>query len=265
MDIIAVDDERLPLEGLVQTINKVCNGNKVTGFNNPFEALEHIKNHKTDVAFLDIEMFGMNGIELAKKCKENNPNLNIIFVTGYSEYAIDAFNVRASGYLLKPATEEAVKNELENLRIPYKCKKRIYIQTFGNFELFVDNKPVLFSRGQAKELLAFLVDRKGSGASTSEIASVLWEDKEYTRSIKNQIQHIIAYLMQTLKEVNAQDIIIRSWNNIAVDKNKFDCDYYDFLNGNTKAINAFTGEYMNNYTWAEFTTGYLENKANTNK
>ena len=86
----------------------------------------------------------MNGLELAKRLKDQHGETNIVFVTGYSEYAIDAFDLHASGYLLKPATVEKVQDAMENLRIPPETigrGKRVRIQCFGNFEIFVDGVP----------------------------------------------------------------------------------------------------------------------------
>ena len=262
MKIIAVDDERLALEGLVNTIKSIESESEVQGFCNPMEALEYIKKNEADVAFLDIEMFGINGKELAGKMKEIRHDINIIFVTGYSDYAVKAMEIRASGYLLKPARESDVRRELDNLRNPIEIKKekKVYMQTFGNFEVFIDDEPVKFSRRKSKELLAFLVDRKGAGVSSAEIAAVLWEDKEYTRSLKNQVQTIVGGMMDALKAKGAQDIIIKKWNSLSIDISKIECDYYKFLEGDVAYINKFAGEYMSNYSWSEFTAGYLTDK-----
>lgn len=71
-----------------------------------------------DVAFLDIQMRSMTGLELAKQLKERQPNVNIIFVTGFSEYTGEAIQLHASGYIEKPVTEEKIRRELDNLRHP---------------------------------------------------------------------------------------------------------------------------------------------------
>ena len=121
----------------------------------------------------------------------------------------------------------------------------------------MDEAPIKFERAKAKELLAYLVDRKGSGSTTAEISAILWEDKEYNRNLKNQTQKIISCMMKNLKEASIEDIIIKRRNYLAVDINKFDCDYYNFLQEDTFAVNSYMGEYMSNYSWAEFTTANL--------
>ncbi len=265
MNIIAVDDETLALDHLTGLLRKASAGSTVQGFSDSFEALRYLEEHAADLVFLDIEMCGMNGIALAKRMKDLRPGIGIVFVTGYSNYALDAFSVRANGYLLKPATLERVREEIEQIdnRQPFGNGKRIRVQTFGNFEAFVDGKPLRFSRSKSKELLAYLVDRKGAGCGTANLCSILWEDKEYTLSIQKQFQTIVSDLIKTLKSVNAEDMLIKKRNDISIDISKFDCDYYDFLKGDIRAVNSYAGEYMSNYSWAEFTTGFLFRREKT--
>lgn len=261
MRIVAVDDERLALEILKESISEACPDSELFGFRNPAEVVEFVKENPCEIAFLDIEMRGMSGVELAQKLKEIQPDINIIFVTGYSEHMAEAFSLHASGYVLKPASREKIEEELANLRNPVTEKpSHIRVQTFGHFEVFVDGKPVLFSRAKAKELLALLVDNKGAGLTTPEIATALWEDKAYTRSVKNQVQNTVKYLYDALKACGIEEILIKKWNNLAVDTAKVDCDYYRFLEGDAAAIRSFEGEYMVEYSWAEFTTGFLSNE-----
>ena len=136
--------------------------------------------------------------------------------------------------------------------------KKVIVQTFGKFQVFIDDKPVKFSRSKSEELFAFLIDRRGAGVTNTEIAAILFEDKEYNRSVKNQVQTIISQLTKTLREYGAEDIIVRQWNSLAVDTNQVKCDYFDFLKQETNDMMNFAGEYMSNYSWAEFTVAYLD-------
>lgn len=263
MKIICVDDEKIALESILFSLNKIPSVKETLGFNKPNLCLDYLKENTADVAFLDINMRQMNGLSLAKAIKELRPEIHIIFLTGYSEYALDAFKLHASGYLLKPASLGDIQAELEHIKdSPSEIQggNRVRIQTFGNFEIFVDHKPVSFSRSKSKEILAYLVDRKGARASLSEIASVLWEDGIYDRSRQKQMQNFISELMKSLSAVNASDIIEKNRTGILIDASKVDCDYFSFLNGDIQAVNTYTGEYMTNYYWGEFTLGYLESK-----
>lgn len=258
MKIIIVDDERRSLRVLNDTVASVCPEDDVTCFSSAHEALAFSEMNKVDTAFLDIKMPEMHGIKLAGELKKANPKTNVIFVTGYSEYAREAFSVRASGYLLKPALAADVKRELDNLRYPLEPRLgRIRVQCFGNFEVFVDDEPLSFPRSRAKEILAYLVDRNGASISKREIAAVLWEDEEYTRSKQVQLQTLFSELRKKLASVGAQELLIKEHGFYAVNKKCFYCDYYEFLKGNTYAINSYQGEYMTNYSWAEFTISQL--------
>ena len=176
MKILAVDDEIIALDGLVRSIQEADSNAKVYSYRFADEAIEFAKNNTCDVAFLDIEMVGMNGINLANELIKLNPNINIIFSTGYGNYRDVAFDIHASGYIVKPITPEKVKKELLNLRRPVKVENKLQINVFGNFEVYYDEKPLKFKYTKSKELLAYLVDRKGSLCTVSELMAVLFED-----------------------------------------------------------------------------------------
>jgi len=263
MRMIAVDDEPLALRGLVQEIKKVLPECDVAGFTNSFEALTKLSDDGLipDVAFLDIEMPGIDGISMAKRFKDACPKTNIIFVTSYSQYALDAYGLHASGYMMKPVLAEDIRRELDDLRNPVSAvSSRVRIQTFGNFDIFVDNTPLAFFRTKAKEALAYIISKNGGSVTVAELAAAIWEAREYNRSLQNQVQTVISDMMNTLKEVGIENIIIKRRNNISVDVKKVDCDYYRFLKGDSAAVNAYMGEFMSNYSWAEMITGYLSNK-----
>jgi len=262
MNILAIDDNVLALEELVSSIKEACPDDDIHSFSKPSELLDYAKENVCDIAFLDIEMWGMNGIELAQKLKEIHGKINIVFVTGYSKYALDSYTVKASDYVMKPVTKEAVNEALENLRCPVKTEpdKRVRVQTFGNFEVFVDENPVLFTRSKTKELFAYLVSRKGALCSNNEIIAVIWEDKDDSSATQSHYRHLVADLIKTLKSLNVEDIIIRKWKQLAVVPAKMSCDFYEILDGNVKAANSYAGEFMSQYSWAEIDAAYLGNK-----
>ncbi len=256
MIIYVIDDEENALEYISRKINEAEPLAEIVQFSDPRKALAAAQNQMFDVVFLDIQMPGINGIELAKRFKKINPKANMIFVTGYSEYTMDAFSVDASGYLLKPATKDQVKHALANLRYPINVSggPRITVQCFGNFEIFADGEPIRFKYSKSKEVLAFLIDRKGAVCKNEEVIVNLWEDDEdhgaYYRSLMKDIH-------DSLSTVGCQDMLIKQWGGAAVKKDCFRCDYYDYLDGKPAGINAYRGEYMIQYSWAEETAGEL--------
>ena len=176
MKIIAVDDEKIALKGLLLSIEKASPNADIYGFRYASDAIDHMKTEQCDIAFLDIEMKGINGVELARELKKLNPDINIIFTTGFGSYRDVAFDLHASGYLIKPITVEGVKRELDNLRRPVALPKRLKVNTFGNFDVLYDGSPLVFKYQKSKELLAYLIDRRGAMCSTGELMAVLFEE-----------------------------------------------------------------------------------------
>lgn len=265
MNILAVDDEIFILNELITQIGRVFPNTEVRGFQNPLEAEQWAsglaqEGKKLDYAFLDIQMPGMNGIELARRLKQMHSGVALIFCTSHAEYAFDAFALYAKGYLLKPVSAESIERALDEMVYDWRKSLRVqesdlWIKTFGNFEVFVNGEPLVFEREKAKEMLAYLVDRSGASLTTEQIAVVLWEDRAYDKTLKNYVSTILGSLRKTLRKVGKEDILIKTRNHLSVNPEKIRCDAYDYEKGIASAVNSFRGEYMVNYSWAEFKTG----------
>lgn len=260
MNIIAVDDEILMLKGVERVIKSVLPDCTLSCFDTPEGALDHARENRVDVAFLDIELGGMNGLVLAKLLKDLHGKINIVFTTGYSRYAVDSYDVSASDYLLKPITKEAVAKAMARLREPVDIKAgaKIYVQTFGNFEVFVEGAPLIFARSKTKELLAYLIDCRGALCSNNEIIAAVWEEKEDSYSLQNYFRQLVVDLTKTLKKARISDIVLKQRGRLAVRPDKFSCDLYEFERGDTAAVRTYSGKYMAQYSWAESTNARLE-------
>ena len=272
MQILAVDDERLELNALTRTLKEVFPDDAIAGFQKTGEVLSFLETCRreqisVDYAFLDIKLRGMTGIELAKLIKESFPETKILFCTAYSEYAFEAYRVYALGYLLKPVKADDIRETLRNMDKSWmeetttqklSSQKTVKVQTFGNFEVFVDGRPMTFERAKEKELFAYLVDRRGASVTTAEIAGILFEDREYDRNLKSQTNVIMNSLKADLKKEGIEDLYLKTWNHLALDVSKIQCDAYDFMKGDPLAVNSYNGEYMANYSWAEFSKGVFE-------
>ena len=255
MRIMCVDDEPLALKMLEMSIQKAKPDAEVKSFRKPRELLEAAQQDGCDIAFLDIHMRGMNGVELAKELKGVNPKMNIIFVTGFSDYAGDAMSLHASGYIMKPVNKDKIERELSDLRFPITPKSNalLRVQCFGNFDVFTpDGAHVRFERSKAKEVFAYLVHKQGSSCTTRELFAAIFEDEPYEKKLQNLLQTYIYAMIKSLKAVGAEAAVVRSYNALAVNPEVLDCDYYRFKELDAGAVNAYQNEYMSQYYWADF-------------
>ena len=255
MIAIAVDDEALMLGALVAAIEESSDISVVTKFSDCEEALEFVRGNAIDVAFLDINMRGMGGLALAEKILETRPNCKIVFCTGYEEYAIPAFKLHASGYLMKPISAEDVQVEIENIKGVRQREKLLTVKCFGNFEVYAKNEKLMFKRLKTKELFAFLVDRNGAGMTAKQICAVLFPDDTDDTKNAAYLRQLVLDLKNTLKSVGAEAVLCHETPCYRVDTGLIKCDYVSYLESGKP---EFHGEYMTQYSWAEDTCAMLE-------
>ena len=260
MRAICVDDTALIVEHTVSQCKDIKPIDDVHGFTRGADALEFIRSAPADIALLDIDMPDMDGLVLAAKIKEINPDCAIIFLTAYSEYAVDAFTMHASGYLMKPVSKQRLEQEIEYALMGRRSlpTSHITVRTFGNFEILVDGETVSFGRSKAKELLAYLIDRNGAGIKRAEAFAVLWEEGEYDYSMQKQLDVMIRSLRATLREAGIDEIMEMRNGTLRIRPELLDCDLYRFFEGDIEAVNAYRGEYMSAYSWASLTEAYMD-------
>ena len=259
MRVICVDDERIILEDTVALCLELPQIDEAKGFTRAADALLWLEDNDADLALLDIDMPGMNGIELAAAIKRKRPETAILFLTGYSEYAVEAFAVRASGYLMKPVTREKLA---EDVAYALSGKKKtpaghIVIKTFGSFDVFVDNRPVSFRMAKCKELLAYLVDKQGGSVTRAEAFAAVWEDRPYDRGMQKQLDVYIRSLRATLRENGIEEILDMHRGTLRIVPERFVCDAYLFFKGDGDTVNSYRGQYMSAYSWASMTESLM--------
>ena len=254
MIAIAVDDERPMLNALVNAVRSSRDIGEVHEFSSCTEALDWVNENTIDLAFLDISMRGMGGLALAERILEKQPECKIIFCTGYSEYAVEAFRIHVSGYLMKPITAEDVQREIDHIKNEKAAEALLTVQCFGDFEVYAKGEPLIFKRPKTKELLAYLVDRNGAGVTSNQICAILWEDKPDDKKNRNYLYQLFNDLKTTLESVEALEILQKTNSTYAIDIKKIDCDYTRYLKVGKP---QFRGEYMQQYSWAEATCARL--------
>ena len=254
MIAIVVDDEALMLRGLMKAVSVSPDISKVVEFSNGEDALSYVKNNQIDLAFLDINMRGMGGLALAENIIKFQPNSKIVFCTGYEEYAIPAFKLHASGYLMKPISAEDVQGEIDNIKGIRQKEKLLEVKCFGNFEVYAKGERLLFKRSKTKELFAFLIDRKGAGMTAKQICAVLFPDDTDDDKNTAYLRQLVMDLKNALKMVGADKVLCHETPFYRIDTSLIKCDYFSYLeNGKPK----FLGEYMAQFSWAEETCAML--------
>lgn len=260
MRIYAIDDEPKMLRMLSDAIREAEPEAELLSFSSAADALAAAEEapRAPDVVFSDIELPGMDGLTLAARLKKLVPRARIVFVTGYDRYTLEAYRLHVGGYVMKPVDAAAIREELAELpRAPEPAKESLYVRCFGAFEVFFQGRPLHFERHRTRELLAFLVDRRGASCTPEEIAAALWESETDMRKLKHWIRNLVNDLRSTLREIGREELLIRRSGVLAIDAERLDCDYYRMLRGDMDAVNSYAGEYMTQYSWAELTAGRL--------
>lgn len=261
MKILITDDERIMREELKGALDRVSPGNSVDFAANYDEALNRIRAERYDIAFCDIQMPGKNGLALAETLKRLSPETNVIMVTAYAEYALDALRLFVSGYLLKPVKDKELEAAIAHLRNPVRePEKKLDVRCFGLFEVFFEGKPLIFQRQRSKELLAYLISLRGASASREQICDALFEGAESVDKWAQTFKIIVHSLRKTLEKYGFENLLIHSRNRYSVEPGLLNCDYFDFITGKPAVPPAtgYQGAFMTQYSWAERFTYMLD-------
>ena len=258
MRTILVDDELWMLEQFAEECAGLSEIEIVGSFTFAEDALEYAKTNLVEFALLDIEMPGMNGVELAKELRKLYPEVIIVFVTGHKEYLSDFIDMKADYYVLKPYGKEEVRDVLQRAKLfSARLRKRVFVRTFGQFEVFVDGKPLHFTSTKAKELFALLVQKQGVVLSPQEALDCIWEGREYDKGEASVYRVTLTRLKDILSSVGIGYILQSTSRGKYLDVSQFQCDLYDFLDGKEAARRDFNGQYLSEYSWGEPTLAKL--------
>jgi two-component SAPR family response regulator len=199
-------------------------------------------------------------MNLGRYLQELYPLINLIFLTESESHGYEAMVLHASGYLMEPMEKSALSRELEDLRHPEgeKERKRVFAQTFGNFELFVDGKPVNFKYSRTKELVAVLVNNRGAQTTNGEIIANLWEDDGDPEKKASYLSNLRQDLQNTFSKLRLNGIILKQRGSLAIAADRIECDLYDWLEKKQDSKYHYLGDYMNQYSWPEYVHAELD-------
>jgi len=260
MTILAVDGNSEYLASVCDMIAELEPDAEILSFCSSPKALAQAREKEIDTAFLNPVMPEISGIDLGQYLKELYPFVNLIYFTDKREYGYDAIVQHASGLILNPVSTESIEKELSDLRHPAleKRHKRVFAQTFGDFELFVDGKPVEFKYSRTKELFALLVSRRGAQVTNGEIIACLWEDEGDPVKKSSYLRNLRQDLQNTLTRLKLTGIILKQRGSMAVAVDKIECDLYDWLEKKKDSKYHYMGEFMARYSWGEYMTAELD-------
>jgi two-component system, LytTR family, response regulator len=218
LNVVIVEDEKPILELMKVIIGRNPNYTITGAFTSPLEALSRLPELRADVAFLDVEMPKMNGLELAQKINELSQQTQIVFTTAYKEYALDAFGVRALDYILKPVTPAAIERVTERLAgrksittLDGKYKGASPIRCFGSFELRSSaGELVSFRTRKTEELLAYFLCHSNRVIDKWKLLDLLWSDSGEKQASHNLYQSI--YQVKKMLKDNVVDMEFRNTN-----------------------------------------------------
>ena len=266
MRTVLVDDEPVILEELKLMLENNENIEVVGAYTDPLKVLHELSVTRPDCAFLDIEMVGFSGIELAEKLSEKNPQIEVLFVTAYNHYATQAFEVNAIDYILKPVRPERLAKSLDKIYKKRKLEKPLSplplkIRNFGSFEVFVGDTPIRWSRAKPRELFAYLLQNEGKWVEKYKVCDDLWREHGPEQALAN-LQTAVWAIRKALNEAGCtqvkitylQDRYILHMSDAVWDLRKFDIAYKAFTTTGSSemgrtAEELYTGEYLNGEDW----------------
>lgn len=257
MRAIVLDDEPLMISSFMRLSKNIEDLDVTATFEYAEDVIEYAKTHAFEIAFLDIEVSDMSGIECAKILKEKMPELLVVFISAYDDYIHDSNQLGGDDYILKPYNEEILENTMKKMRLLVRRqRKSIYVQMFGRFVIMKDGIPIKLN-GKAKEILALILVKRGKEISNEEIYSTIWELREYSNDKMKVYYNALRRLKNHLKEQGLENLIFSTSRGQIANIEMFDCDYYSWLDGRSGAEEKFKDEFLSEYSWGEYILGNL--------
>lgn len=248
LKVVLLDDEKPALRVLGQYIGDRNDVQVVGAYTDPTELLNEVKHLMPDLVFLDIEMPEMNGLEMAARLRELHDDIDIVFVTAYQQYALEAFRVNAVDYLLKPVDLDRLHRTLDRIwkrreqRTPEpEVRSKSGIVCFGGFEIFKEQRsPIRFPTAKAEELFAYMLIHRNTTISKWTICDRLWPDILSPENVKHKLHVTMHRMKKTLHEGGIQVRIssLKGYYRMECDES---CDYIRFEQAVAEALNADQG------------------------
>ena len=231
-------------------------------FPEPDGAWSFLLDNPVDLVIIDINILGESGIAMGRQLRSFYPDVRLLYITGVDTYSyvLEAVRINAGAYILTPYTPDDLDYAINasGLFLKKKKRRRVFARTFGYFDLFVDDVAVVFRSSKSRELLAMLIDRHGGIVTSDQAIGTLWENRSNDETTQSLYSKVGRSLHNQLDEVGAGHIVIASRGSRSIDVDSLDCDLYQMLNGDESAMRMYFGQYMMDYSWAEYRLAGLE-------
>lgn len=271
MKVVLVDDEPLALKYLKTQLEKV-DGVEVLKEYTVFEPQEETEMlFSIDVVFLDIEMPGKNGLQIAEEILEINPQIEIVFVTAFDKYAVQAFDLHVLDYILKPVLTERLELTLERIQLKRELmghkevkNESLSVSMLGDFR--IDSHIIQWRTTKAQELFLYLLHLQGEIVPKATLAEMLWSDFEVDKAY-SQLYTTVYHIRKTLRDLSdhftlksVQDGYLLEAKNVDIDVKEWEERMAQLRPLNEKSINHYLdimelygGAYIvkHDYVWAE--------------
>ena len=260
MTILVVDEHPEVLKKEEKLLAELQPEAEILCFDNSLKALAAARKKEIDIAVLSVEAPELNGLDLGQYLQDLYPLVNLVYLSEDGENGYEALRMHASGYMLRPVAKDCLKQELDDLRHPAaeQKHKRVFAQTFGNFEFFCDGKPVTFKYSKTKEIVALLINNRGAQTTNGEIIATLWEDDGDPEKKASYLSNLRQDLQNTLSGLKLNGIILKQRGSLAIATDKIECDLYDWLEKKKESKYQYLGDYMNQYSWSEYLHAELD-------
>lgn len=255
MRIIIVEESDARKTSTFLSVAKQLNYVEVVNVFNQWNQAKEFLLHNSSIDIIVLDTEGENGLDIGNSIRTFFPNIGLLLIADATAYSdvLTAARINQAAYILRPYTAADLIYAMNASLLFYrKKKKRIFARTFGHFDLFVDGMAVTFVSAKARELLALLIDREGGVVTSDQAIGTLWEYRSNDNATQSLYSKVGKSLQEQLDKVNAGDLLINNRGSKNVDVSKLDCDLYQFLAGEKKAQNNFFGQYLIDYTWAEY-------------
>lgn len=238
--VLLIDDEEDALNLLEILLGQIGGVEVVGRYANPVEAIEAIGRSPVDAVFMDNQMPGMKGTEAARAIRETLPQVPIVFTTAYAEYAVEAFEIQSTDYLLKPFTKDRLQNAVVRIRqsrsaFSYEARRNadapFAIQCLGGFHIHLvgnGDRMLSWKTKKERELCAYLVHHEGKPVNTSAIIEALWPGYVLDKA-KTYLYTCLSYLRKDLAENDiplqiqkADQGFAAVWDALTVDVTEFE-------------------------------------------